>query len=1132
MTAPHAWLVDLEHALTRAHGWARGRELLNRYCDAFPPSYYEESTTTAVADIGGLEQLFADDTSGVLSVTSRQAGGRRLRCRLNGLGEPRLLSELVPIFAGFGLAVSEQRRLYVRPADRRPSWIDEFDLVAQRTGASDTLADFDDALMAVWRREAEADGFNALVLNAGLSWRQAAVLRAYAKYMRQCDSTFSQEYIEQALVASSNVARLLVDLFESRFDPNCFAGDPEGRRIAAGRSEDRVVADLEHVASLDQDRILRSFLALMRATVRTNYFQNDEEGRAKPYMSFKLEPQALLELPAPRPRYEIWIYSPRVEGVHLRFGAIARGGVRWSDRREDFRTEVLGLAKAQAVKNAVIVPVGAKGGFVCKLLPDIADRDSWLAEGVACYRCFISGLLDITDNLIDGQLVPPRNVVRHDGDDPYLVVAADKGTAQFSDIANEVAAGRGFWLGDAFASGGSTGYDHKAMGITARGAWESVKRHLRELGHDMQSEDFTVVGIGDMSGDVFGNGMLLSQRIRLVAAFDHRHVFLDPEPNAEASYAERQRLFGLSRSSWADYDQRLISPGGGIWSRTAKSIPVTPQVRKRLGIEEGVEVLTPAGLIQAILTAPVDLLWNGGIGTYVKASTESNTTVRDKANDPVRVDARRLRCRLVAEGGNLGFTQLGRIEYARASGRINTDAIDNSAGVDTSDHEVNIKVLLDLVVRSGELSEVQRNELLAQMAGEVAELVLANNYRQNLQLSLAETHATQELDRHATLIRFLEREGYLDRAQEFLPDDEGILALQAAGAGLSRPELCSLIAHSKNSLWDDLDASDVPDDPYLGAELVGYFPKAIRERFRSTLVAHPLRREIIATALVNDLVDHLGPGFVYRLEERTGARTPDAVRAYVVVRDVFGLPQIWSAMRRQTPEPPSHAEMLVLDDTAHLLEQCSAWLIRHRRLPLDLSAEVNLFAGTVQTLARSLPDSLDTRSREEVETRTRELVAAGVSADIAAAAALLGPLAAAFDLVELSRDLARDPIEVASVYFALGDLLDLPTVRARISGIPVDSHPTSIAKAALLDDLAAQQRRLTASALTYAAADKSAGKATGSWAENNERLIAQWVATSSELRRSDRTLLASAVVAVQLLRDMAASALSAGEPGQ
>jgi glutamate dehydrogenase len=1119
MTTRSAWLGELEQLLIAEHGQQRGGQLLERYRDAFPPSY-GEAPASASADIECMERFYSDDSSGVASVTMVEDGGTVLRCRLSGAGEPLLLSDLVPIFAGFGLAVAEQQRVRLRPAGRPEAWVDRFDLLARKNLLGASVAGFDDALRAVIRGEAEADGFNALVLGAGLSWGQAAVLRAYAKYLRQGGSRFSQAYIENALRANADVVRLLVELFETRFDPARVDGQAGKLDAADAGLLDGIGAALEHVASLDQDRILRSFQALIEATLRTSYFQHISGRESKPYLTFKLAPRALPELPAPRPMFETWVYSPRFEGVHLRFGPIARGGLRWSDRREDFRTEILGLVKAQSVKNAVIVPAGAKGGFVCKQLPDSAGRDAFLAEGTACYQLFIGGLLDLTDNLVDGEVVPPRGVVRRDGDDPYLVVAADKGTATFSDLANEVAERRGFWLGDAFASGGRTGYDHKAMGITARGAWESVKRHLRELGLDSQAEDFTAVGIGDMSGDVFGNGMLASEHIRLVVAFDHRHIFLDPDPDARSSYRERRRLFGLAGSSWADYDPALISAGGGVYPRTAKSIPLTREVSERLGFDAGYSTVTPAELIRAVLTAPVDLLWNGGIGTYVKAAAERNVDVGDKANDAVRVDASQLRCRVVGEGGNLGFTQLGRVEYARAGGRINTDAIDNSAGVDTSDHEVNLKVLLDPMVRAGKLSVAARNDLLAQVAGEVADLVLANNYRQNLQLSVAEAHAADSLDRHVTLIRFLEREGYLDRVAEFLPDEVGVAALQSSAAGLSRPELCVLLAHSKRSLRDDLDDSDVPDDPHLLGELLNYFPTLIRDRFGADVAGHPLRREIIATSLVNDLVDHLGPGFVYRLEEGTGVGTADAVRAYVVVRDVFALPGIWSTLR-QMPAPSSRAELLVLEHTARLLEQCAAWLARHRRMPLAMSSEVDSFRAAVEPLARALPGLLDAQSRLELDEHTSALVAAGVPRSVAAATALLGPLASAFDVVELSRDCSVDAVEAASVYFAVGDQFGLGRIRARIADTTVDSHWTSIAKARLLDEVATHQRQLAASML--AAAPRGAGEAAVSrWIGDHRQAMLRWDGVAAELRRSDAGRLAPALVAVQTLGDVAA----------
>jgi glutamate dehydrogenase len=1082
------------------------------------------------ADIAILEQqLRAGTEVGVRSRTTVEADGARLVCLLVGVGEPRLLSDLVPTFAGFGLAVAEQRRLRRHPGERPAPWLDRFDLLPA-TPLTGDAAGFDDALEAVLRGDAEVDGLNALALTAGLVWQQITVLRAYVRYLRQAGFRFSQAYIEQALVMNPDVARLLTEFFQTRFDPSPYPTDPDQRHSATGMLERRLERALHEVARLDHDRILRSLLALVRATLRTTWVQADGRSTQPPYLSIKLDPRRLSDFPDPRPMYEAWVYSPRFEGLHLRFGAVARGGVRWSDRTEDFRTEILGLAKAQAVKNAVIVPAGAKGGFVCKRLPDAADREAWLAEGVACYRTFVSALLELTDNMVEGRVVSPTDVVRHDGDDQYLVVAADKGTATFSDLANDVADRHGFWLGDAFASGGRTGYDHKAMGITARGAWESVKRHFRELGSDPECADFTALGIGDMSGDVFGNGMLLSNHVRLVAAFDHRHIFLDPDPDAVTSYEERRRLFAMPGSSWSDYNEELVSPGGGVHSRLAKSIPLNDDVRRRLGIDGSVDALSPDELIRAVLKAPVDLLWNGGIGTYVKAAGESHSEVGDKANDGVRVDAVALRCRVVGEGGNLGFTQRARVEYARAGGRINTDAIDNSAGVDTSDHEVNLKILLEPALRDGRLSKQARNELLAQVQDEVASLVLTHNYTQNLQLSMAEAHAAESLDRHASLIRFLEQEGYLHRAQDSLPDEAGLAELDAAGQGLSRPELCVLLAHSKTSLKDDLGASDVPDDPYLFKDVARYFPPDIRNRFRNDLARHPLYRQIVAMTLVNELVDHLGPGFVHRLEERTGAGTTDAVRAYIVTRDVFGLPAIWSSLREADAAPTSQAELLVLEDTARLLDVCAAWLVRNRTLPIQLAPEVNELRTTVETLVPVLTGVLDSASQADMNDRARVLRDAGVPPELADRVALLGPLASAFDVAQLSRDLDRDPVGVAAVYFEIGERLDLHGVRARLSQAPVDSHWTSIAKAALLDELTLQQRLLTAAGLAGAPADAPAGDVVGRWAHDNRAGLTRWDALVRELRRGTAVRLAPAVVAVQTLRDLATPAPARANP--
>ncbi len=701
---------------------------------------------------------------------------------------------------------------------------------------------------------------------------------------------------------------------------------------------------LDSVENLDEDRILRRFLALIRATVRTNYFQKDAGGAPKPYLSFKFNPALVPGLPAPKPMFEVYVYSPRVEGVHLRGGKVARGGLRWSDRMEDFRTEVLGLMKAQMVKNTVIVPVGSKGGFVVKQPP--ADREAFMKEGIACYQTFLRGLLDLTDNLVAGKVVPPKDLVRHDADDPYLVVAADKGTATFSDIANGVSKEYGFWLDDAFASGGSVGYDHKKMGITARGAWESVKRHFRKLGVNTQTTDFTVVGIGDMSGDVFGNGMLLSRHIKLLGAFDHRHVFLDPNPDPEASFKERERLFNLPRSSWADYDAKLISKGGGIYPRSAKSVTLTPEVKKVLGVDA--DSLTPTDLIRALLKAPVDLLYNGGIGTYVKATNQTHTDVGDRANDAIRVNGGELRCKVVAEGGNLGLTQLGRIEYALSGGKINTDAIDNSAGVDCSDHEVNIKILLNSVVAEGRMSGEQRNKLLAEMTDEVGALVLRDNYFQTQSLSVRER---MPLDPQTRFIKYLEKAGKLNREIEFLPSDEELASRKAAKIGLTSPERAVLLAYSKIMLYDELLASKVPNDPYISTALVRYFPAPLRERYREQMERHPLKREIIATHVTNEMINRVGSTYVYRMQEETGARTPDVVRAYLLTREIFDFVSFWQALEALDNKVPDAVQSDMLIDSERLMTRATLWFLRYQNLKDDIAKTVEHFASGVKAIA-------------------------------------------------------------------------------------------------------------------------------------------------------------------------------------
>jgi glutamate dehydrogenase len=987
---------------------------------------------------------------------------------------------------------------------------------------SDYLGDdarerFQDAFAAVWTGAAENDGFNSLVLGAGLTWRQAVVLRAYAKYLRQAGAKFSQDYMEETLRTNVHTTRLLVSLFEARMSP--------GRQRAGTELTDGLLEELDgaldQVASLDEDRILRSFLTVIKATLRTSFFQKADSGEPHSYVSMKFDPQAIPELPAPRPAYEIWVYSPRVEGVHLRFGKVARGGLRWSDRREDFRTEVLGLVKAQMVKNTVIVPVGAKGGFVAKNLPDPSvDRDAWLAEGIASYRTFISALLDITDNMVAGEVVHPKDVVRHDEDDTYLVVAADKGTATFSDIANEIAVAYNFWLGDAFASGGSVGYDHKGMGITARGAWESVKRHFRELGHDSQSEDFTVVGVGDMSGDVFGNGMLLSEHIRLVAAFDHRHIFIDPNPDAALSYAERRRLFELPRSSWADYNKELLSTGGGIHPRSAKSIPVNAAMREALGLAAGVSKMTPADLMQAILKAPVDLLWNGGIGTYVKSTVETNADVGDKANDAIRVNGEDLRVKVVGEGGNLGATQLGRIEFARTGGRINTDAIDNSAGVDTSDHEVNIKILLNALVNDGDMTVKQRNKLLAEMTDEVGTLVLRNNYAQNTALSNAVAQSSSLLHAHQRFMRRLVRDGHLDRALEFLPNDRQIRELLNNSKGLSQPELAVLMAYTKITVADELISTGLPDDPHLRTLLHDYFPAALREKFAEQIDAHALRREIVTTVLVNDTVNTGGSTFLHRLREETGASIEEVVRAQFAARAIFGLSEVWDAVEALDNKVAADIQTRIRLHSRRLVERGTRWLLGNRPQPLEIGETVEFFSEGVARVWRDLPGLLRGADLEWYQGILEELTAAGVPEDLALRVAGFSSAFPILDVVAIAERIEKDPMAVAEVYYDLGDRLGITQLMDRIIELPRADRWQSMARASIREDLYAAHAGLTQDVLSAGNGSSTPEQRYKAWEERNAALLGRARTTLEEIQGSDDFDLANLSVAMRTMRTL------------
>ncbi|WP_019435196.1 NAD-glutamate dehydrogenase [Streptomyces sp. AA0539] len=1123
--ASRSWSDGFTDALLAECGEEQAAELGRRYYNAFPEGYKADfPPRAAVADLQyvlGLRpgEPGADFALNLYEPVGAATGERRFK--IYRRGEPVSLSAVLPVLQHLGVEVVDERPYELRPTDGATAWIYDFGLripepLAPLLGG-DARERVQEAFAAAWTGQTENDGINALVISAGLTWRQAMVLRAYSRYLWQAGARFARETMEATLRRNVHTTRLLVSLFEARLSPQRISA---GRELTDGLLEELDGA-LEQVVNLDEDRILRAFLTVIKATLRCNYFQLDDEGNPHPYLSLKLDPQAIPDLPQPRPAYEIWVYSPRVEGVHLRFGKVARGGLRWSDRKEDFRTEILGLVKAQEVKNTVIVPVGAKGGFVGKQLPSPAeDRDAWLAEGIACYKTFISGLLDITDNLVDGRVTPPRDVVRHDGDDTYLVVAADKGTATFSDIANEVAQSYGFWLGDAFASGGSAGYDHKGMGITARGAWESVKRHFRQLGHDTQRQDFTVAGIGDMSGDVFGNGMLLSRHIRLVAAFDHRHIFLDPDPDAATGYAERQRLFDLPRSSWADYNTELLSKGGGIHARSAKSIAITPQVRAALGISPGIVSMTPAELMKAILKAPVDLLWNGGIGTYVKSSAETHADVGDKANDAIRIDGRDVRARVIGEGGNLGLTQRGRIEYAQSGGRCNTDAIDNSAGVDTSDHEVNIKILLNSLVAGGDLTIKQRNTLLAAMTDEVAELVLRNNYAQNVALSNSEANAPGLLLAHQRLMRKLTADGRLDRALEFLPDDEEIWERRAAGKGLTQPELSVLLAYAKLSVTADLIGSDLPDDPYVKRLLAQYFPTALRERFPERIEGHTLRREIITTLLVNDTVNTGGSSFVQRMGEESGASTEEIIRAHTASRAIFGLNAIWDAAERLDNQVAADVVTRLRLHSRRLVERGARWLLNNRPQPLQLADTIELFEERVGRVWAELPKLLRGQDLEWHGKMFDELVDNGVPADLAQQVAGFSAAFSALDIVAVADRSGRELFDVAEVYYHLSDQLGISQLQDRISELPRADRWQSMARTAIREDLYAAHQLIAADVLAAGEAEAGPEELYAAWAGRHAAILTRARATLREIQSSDSFDLANLSVAMRTMRTL------------
>ena len=1124
--ACRSWQDDYKSLVVEGFGEAQGTNVLTDFPKGFPAGYRERfAAHSAVVD---MQHLLSLNDSNPLVMSFYQplgqvSGQRELHCKLYHADTPLALSDVLPILENLGLRVLGEFPYRLRHNNGREFWIHDFAFTAAEgldldiQQLNDTLQD---AFVHIVRGDAENDAFNRLVLTAGLPWRDVALLRAYARYLKQIRLGFDLGYIASTLNNHTDIARELTRLFKTRFylARKLSVEDLDDKQL---RLEQAILTALDDVQVLNEDRILRRYLDLIKATLRTNFYQTDANGQNKSYFSFKFNPHAIPELPKPVPKFEIFVYSPRVEGVHLRFGNVARGGLRWSDREEDYRTEVLGLVKAQQVKNSVIVPVGAKGGFLPRRLPLGGSRDEIAAEGIACYRIFISGLLDITDNLKDGALVPPVNVVRHDDDDPYLVVAADKGTATFSDIANGIAIDYGFWLGDAFASGGSAGYDHKKMGITAKGAWVGVQRHFRERGINVQEDSITVVGVGDMAGDVFGNGLLMSDKLKLVAAFNHLHIFIDPNPEPASSFAERQRLFDLPRSAWSDYDVSLMSEGGGIFSRSAKSIAISPQMKERFDIHA--DKLTPTELLNALLKAPVDLLWNGGIGTYVKASSESHADVGDKANDALRVNGNELRCKVVGEGGNLGMTQLGRVEFGLNGGGSNTDFIDNAGGVDCSDHEVNIKILLNEVVQAGDMTEKQRNQLLGSMTDEVGGLVLGNNYKQTQALSLAARRAVERIAEYKRLMSDLEARGKLDRAIEFLPSEEQLVERVAAGQGLTRAELSVLISYSKIDLKAALLESKVPDDEYLTRDMETAFPPMLVSKFADAMRRHRLKREIVSTQIANDLVNHMGITFVQRLKESTGMSPANVAGAYVIVRDIFHLPHWFRQIEALDYKVSAETQLELMDELMRLGRRATRWFLRSRRNEQDAARDVAHFGPHLAALGLKLDELLEGPTREVWQARYQAYVQAGVPELLARMVAGTTHLYTLLPIIEAADVSGHDAAEVAKAYFAVGSELDLTWYSQQISDLRVSNNWQAQARETFRDDVDWQQRAITISVLKLADAPQDMEARVALWLERNASMAERWRSMLVEIRAASGTDYAMYAVANRELMDLALS---------
>lgn len=1127
--AARAWTDDLSDALVKVHGEREGGRRAEIYAHAFPASYRERfDAATAVGDMGNIDAALEGKQVGIHVYQPQGSTDGKVYIKIYNGGASLPLSDVLPVLEHMGFKVIGEEPFLITPLGgqgRGPVWLQNFGMTVATKAPIDiakSRAEIEEAFRRVWAGDMESDGFNKLVALADLGWREVAILRAYAKYLRQAAFPFSQAYIENAFAAQPKVARLLVDMFRMSFDPalnSAAKAKASAAKTASIRAD--IVTALDAVSNADEDRILRRYLNLLDSTLRTNFFQKGADGKPKSYTSYKLNSRTIEELPLPRMNVEVFVYAPKVEAIHLRGGKVARGGIRWSDRREDFRSEVLGLVKAQMVKNAVIVPTGSKGGFVVKRPPATGGREAYQAEGIECYKTLQRGLLDITDNIVNDALVPPKDVVRKDGDDPYLVVAADKGTATFSDIANGVSAEYNFWLGDAYASGGSVGYDHKVMGITARGAWECVKRHFREIGVDTQAQDFTCVGVGDMSGDVFGNGMLMSKHTKLLAAFNHLHIFIDPNPTDPAKcFAERERMFKLPRSNWTDYDAKLISKGGGIFDRSAKTIKLTAEMKALLEINK-VEA-TPAEIMNAILKAKVDLLFFGGIGTYVKSSTEANAEASDRANDAIRVNGAHLRAKVVGEGANLGMTQRGRIEAAKSGVRLNTDAIDNSAGVDCSDHEVNIKILLNVQMGMGKLTLPARNKLLAEMAEEVGLLVLRDNYQQSQTISMIQQRGVQLLDAQQRTMKVFEREGLLNREIEFLPNDEEIQERMAAGQGLTRPELAVFLPYGKMWLYDKIISSDLPDDPITEQDLQDYFPTPLRKKYAQAISQHKLRREIIGTVVVNNFINRVGPSFLTTLMERTGLGPVDVARAYTVTEAAYGLRDIWSAIEALDNQVPAAVQMEMLLEVARMLERSVLWMLRHVPSPMDMTKEIKTLKPGVEALRKALPTVWSDEVAGYIKRQAEIYQGKGVPAKLAFGLASIYRLAAANDITMIAAATKQAVPEAARQYYLVGERFGLGALRARTESFATISYWDRLAVSAAIEELFGHQRNLAQTITTAAKGKLPPEKAMEAWVTTNKARIDRYDQVFAEVKAADSLSLSMLTVANRQLSAMTA----------